>query len=137
LGISGKPQIESLKPTKEESISFFNQKCKESVWQYLDEWVKLTKRIGFWVDLKDPYITYETPYIESLWWIIKEIWKKKLLVQDFKVVPYCARCGTALSSHEVAQGYKETTDPSVFVRFKLKGEENTFFLVWTTTPLDT
>lgn len=134
LGISGKPQIESLKPTKEESIAFFNQKCKESVWQYLDEWVKLTKRIGFWVDLKDPYITYETPYIESLWWIIKEIWKKKLLVQDFKVVPYCARCGTALSSHEVAQGYKEATDPSVFVRFKLKGEENTFFLVWTTTP---
>lgn len=135
LSISGKPQIEKLKETPEESIAYFNQKCKESVWEYLDEWIKLTKRIGFWVDLEHPYITYETSYIESLWWIIKEIWGKHLLVQDFKVVPYCARCGTALSSHEVAQGYKEATDPSVFIRFKIKNEKDSAsFLIWTTTP---
>lgn len=135
LGISGKPQIEKLKETPEESIAYFNKKCKESVWEYLDEWVKLTKRIGFWVDLEHPYITYETSYIESLWWIIKEIWRKNLLVQDFKIVPYCPRCGTALSSHEVAQGYKETTDPSVFIRFQIKDKkDSSSFLVWTTTP---
>ncbi|MBI2099501.1 class I tRNA ligase family protein [Candidatus Uhrbacteria bacterium] len=136
LGISGKPQIEELKDSPEESIAYFNQKCKESVWKYLDEWVRLTKRVGFWVDLDHPYITYETPYIESLWWIIKEVWKKKLLFQDFKIVPYCARCGTALSSHEVAQGYKETSDPSIYIRFKIKGKDKlpAFFLVWTTTP---
>lgn len=133
LGISGKPQIETLKSTKEESIAFFNKKCKESVWEYLDEWVRLTKRMAYWVDLKNPYITYETPYMESLWWVIKEIWKKGLLNQDFKIVPYCPRCGTALSSHEVAQGYKETTDPSVFIRFKIT-ESDEKFLVWTTTP---
>lgn len=142
LGISGKPQIEALKDTPAESIAYFNKKCKESVWEYLDEWVRLTKRMAFWIDLKNPYITYETSYIESLWWIIKEVWKKGLLVRDFKVVPYCPRCGTALSSHEVAQGYKETTDPSIFIRFKIKGSSTLSsprgsdekFLVWTTTP---
>ncbi len=133
LGISGKPEIEKLKDTPEASIAFFNKKCKESIWEYLDDWIKLTRRIAFWVDLKNPYITYETPYMESLWWVIKEIWKKGLLVRDFKVVPYCARCGTALSSHEVAQGYKEAIDPSIFIRFQIKGSKEKF-LVWTTTP---
>ncbi len=136
LGISGKPQIETLKGTPEESIAFFNEKCKESVWEYLDDWDKLTRRIAFWIDLDHPYITYETPYMESLWYIIKQVWDKKLLVQDFKIVPYCPRCGTALSSHEVAQGYKEATDPSIFIKFKIKNAEKipAYFLVWTTTP---
>jgi isoleucyl-tRNA synthetase len=120
LGISGKPQIESLQATPEESIDFFNSECKKSVWAYLEDWQKMTKRIGFWLDLEHPYVTYETPYMESLWWAIKEIWSKGLLFKDYKIVPYCPRCGTALSSHEVAQGYKETTDRTVTVRLRVK-----------------
>ncbi len=148
LGISGKPQIESLKATPVESIAFFNAECKKSVWSYLEDWKKMTRRIGFWLDLEYPYVTYETPYMESLWWAIKEIWKQGLLYQDYKIVPYCPRCGTALSSHEVAQGYREAVDPAITVRFKITpGQkirdsasrsftvgENFYFLVWTTTP---
>src|SRR3989338_6113224 len=142
LGISGKPQIESLKSTPEESIAFFNNECKKSVWKYLDEWIRLTKRIGFWLDLDHPYVTYETPYIESLWAIIKRIHERGLLEKDYKVVPYCPRCGTPLSSHEVAQGYKEREDVAIYPRFEIKKSQNIkgvelggkFLLAWTTTP---
>ena len=134
LKISGKPEIEKY------GIEAFNKKCKESVWHYKEEWEKMTERIAFWLDLKHPYITYENYYIESLWWILKQIWDKGLLYEGHKVVPQCPRCGTALSSHEVALGYKETVDQSVYVKFeildseKIKFPENTYFLVWTTTP---
>lgn len=128
LGISGKPDIEKY------GIAEFNQKCKESVWQYKEEWERLTKRMGFWLDLEHPYITYQDEYIETLWWIIKQIWDKGLLYQGHKVVPHCPRCGTALSSHEVAQGYETVTDNSVFIKFKVKDQNGTYILSWTTTP---
>jgi len=128
LGFTSKQDIEKY------GIKEFNKKCKESVWTYKDEWERITQRIGFWLDLSDPYVTFENDYIESVWAILKKVWDKKLLYKGHKVVPFCTRCGTALSSHEVAQGYKETTDPSIYVKFKIKGEENTYFLVWTTTP---
>ncbi len=128
LGISGKRQIE------EYGVSKFNEKCKESVWRYKEEWENLTKRIGFWIDLENPYITYENSYIEGVWSILKQIYDKGLLYKGFKVVPYCPRCGTPLSSHEVAQGYKRITEPSIYLKFKLKSGKNTFILSWTTTP---
>jgi isoleucyl-tRNA synthetase len=128
LGISGKPQIESY------GVEDFIKKCKNSVFTYEQEWRKMTERVGFWIDMDNPYITYHNTYIESVWWALKRIWEKGLLYQGNKVVPYCPRCGTSLSSHEVAQGYKEVEDPSVFAKFPVTGEENTFFLVWTTTP---
>ncbi|MBI4133054.1 class I tRNA ligase family protein [Candidatus Uhrbacteria bacterium] len=134
LGISGKQQIESLKGTPRESVAYFNQLCKESVWTYLEDWDRLTRRIGFWLDLEHPYITYQNEYIESLWWIVKQIHERGLLYKDYKVVPYCARCGTPLSSHELALGYDEAEDPSIYIKFKVKGHERTSFLVWTTTP---
>jgi isoleucyl-tRNA synthetase len=134
LGISGKKQIESIRPTVRESVIEFNRLCKTSVWEYKDEWEKLTRRMGFWVDLKNPYITYHNKYIESSWAILKEVWEKELLYLGYKVLPYCPRCGTALSSHEVAQGYKTVKDTSVFVKFKIKGQDNTYVLSWTTTP---
>ncbi|MDO8676370.1 MAG: class I tRNA ligase family protein [Candidatus Azambacteria bacterium] len=128
LGFKNKKEIEKY------GVGRFNQKAQEIVWKYKEEWDKLTERIGFWLDLKDPYITYEPHYIESLWYLIAQIAKKKLLYQDFKVVPYCPRCGTALSSHEVALGYKKVSEDSVYIKFKLKNSENTFILSWTTTP---
>ena len=135
LGISGKRQIENIVPGDvRASIAKFNDLCRESVWEYKDEWERLTKRMGFWLDLDHPYITFETSYIESVWWVIKQIWDKELLYEDFKVVPYCFRCGTALSSHEVAQGYDEVTDRSVYLKFPVIGKENTYLLAWTTTP---
>ena len=135
LGISGKPQIENLVPGDvSASIAKFNQLCQESVWQYKDEWEKLTKRMGFWLDMDHPYVTCERPYIESVWWILKQIWDKGLLYEDFKVLPYCYRCGTALSSHEVASGYEDVTDRSIYIKFAVKGQENTYLLAWTTTP---
>lgn len=134
LGISGKQDIEKLKPTIKESIEHFNQLCKKSVFEYKEDWEQLSKRIAFWLDYENPYITYDSKYIESLWWIIKQVWDKDLLYQGFKVVPYCPRCGTPLSSHEVSQGYKEIEENSVFLKFKLKDQENTYILSWTTTP---
>jgi isoleucyl-tRNA synthetase len=128
LGLSGKKQIEDY------GIAKFNQKCKESVFRYVEDWEKLTERIGFWIDLDHPYITLDNEYIESCWWILKQLWERGLLVQDYKVVPYCPRCGTPLSSHEVAQGYEDVTEPSVYVKFELKDEPGTFLLAWTTTP---
>ena len=132
LGLKTKKDIERY------GIAKFNAKCRESVWQFKGEWEKLTKRIGFWLDLEHPYITYETSYIETLWRIIKEIWKKGLLYQDFKVVPWCPRCQTGLSTHELGLGYKTVKDRSFYVKFRIKSSERrwakTAILSWTTTP---
>ena len=128
LGLDGKPQIESY------GIEPFIGECKKSVWKYLHEWEKMSEQVGYWVDMEHPYITYEDNYIESEWWSLKTIYDKGLLYQGHKIVPYCPRCGTALSSHEVAQGYKNVKETSAFVRFQVKGEENTYLLAWTTTP---
>jgi isoleucyl-tRNA synthetase len=132
LGISSKQEIE------EYGIAEFNQRCRESVFEYVEEWNRLTERIGFWIDLDDPYVTLESSYIESVWWSLGQLWEKGLLYEGHKVVPYCPRCGTALSSHEVALGYKDVEDPSIYVRFPLLGEDGSdageSLLVWTTTP---
>lgn len=128
LGIDGKQEIEKY------GIEPFIKKCKESVWKYTDEWQKMSDRIGYWADMENPYVTYHDDYIESVWWAIKQMADKDLLYKGYKIVPYCPRCGTALSSHEVAQGYKDVEETSIFVKFAVKGEENTYFLAWTTTP---
>lgn len=129
LGLTGKDQIE------EYGISEFNARCRQSVFEYIQDWEKLTDRIGFWVDLKSAYVTYENTYIESVWWILKQLWDKELIYDAFKVVPYCARCGTPLSDAEVSLGYQENTpDLSVFVRLPLQDDPNTKLLIWTTTP---
>ena len=128
LHLDGKPAIEQY------GIEPFIKKCKESVWKYQHEWEEMSDRVAFWADMEHPYVTYHNDYIESEWWSLKEIWKKGLLYKGFKVVPYCPRCGTALSSHEVAQGYKEVSDTSAFVRFRVKGREHAYILAWTTTP---
>jgi len=128
LGLSGKQAIE------EYGIAAFNEKCRTSVFKYVREWEEFTDKIGNWIDMDDPYITLHNEYIESVWWILKQIWDKDLLYQGYKVVPYCSRCGTPLSDHEVAQGYRQTEDPSIFVRFPLVDEPGTYLLVWTTTP---
>ncbi|MBN1257488.1 MAG: isoleucine--tRNA ligase [Planctomycetes bacterium] len=128
LGIEGKEGIEKY------GIEPFVKQCKESVFTYADAWRKMTERIGFWVDLDNPYVTYHQEYIESIWWVLKTFWDADLLYHGHKIVPYCPRCGTPLSSHEVGLGYKEVADPSVFVAFKVKGEPGTSLLAWTTTP---
>jgi len=128
LGLDGKEQIEAY------GLEPFIKKCKESVWKYKGMWEEMSDRVGFWCDMEDPYVTYEDNYIESEWWSLKEIAKKGLLYKGHKIVPYCPRCGTALSSHEVSQGYKAVKERSAVVRFKVKGEENTFIYAWTTTP---
>ncbi len=128
LGFKVKQDIEAY------GIDKFNALCRESAFAYIQEWERLTDRIGYWVDLETAYVTYKNEYIESVWSILKNFWEKDLLYQGFKVVPYCPRCGTPLSDHEVAQGYEETVDPSVFVRLPLVDEPGTSLLVWTTTP---
>ena len=133
LGFKSKDDIEAY------GIEKFNQRCRESVFEFLDDWNKLTDRIGFWVDLDDAYRTLDPTYIESVWWALKKIWDDELLYEGHKVVPYCTRCGTALSSHEVAQGYKDVEDPSIVVRFPVLNaagplREGDTLLVWTTTP---
>ena len=128
LGFTNKQQIE------EYGIDKFNELCKKSVFNYIQEWEKLTDRIAFWVDLDEAYVTYTNDYIESVWWILKNFWEKDLLFKGYKIVPYCPRCGTPLSDHEVALGYDEAVDPSVFVRFPLVDKPDTSLLVWTTTP---
>ncbi|MBR2614002.1 MAG: isoleucine--tRNA ligase [Clostridia bacterium] len=128
LGIDGKQEIERY------GIEPFIKKCKESVWKYQGEWEKMSDRVGYWADMENPYVTYEDNYIESVWWAIKTIAEKGLLYKGYKIVPYCPRCGTALSSHEVAQGYKDVKETSAIARFKIKGQENAYFLAWTTTP---
>lgn len=134
LGISGKPEIENIiAGDKKASIEKFNQLCRESVWKYKKDWEEMTERMAYWVEMTDPYITYESKYIESVWSIIAEIDKAGLLYKGHKVVPFCPRCGTALSSHEVALGYKKIEEESIYFKVKSK-KESTFFLVWTTTP---
>lgn len=128
LGIDGKQEIEKY------GIEPFIKKCKESVWKYKHEWEVMSDRIGYWADMKNPYITYDDNYIESVWWSLKQIADKGLLYKGYKIVPYCPRCGTALSSHEVAQGYKDVEEKSVFIKFAVKGRPGVFFLAWTTTP---
>ena len=127
LGISGKEQIE------EYGVENFVKECKESVFKYVHIWEEMTNKVGFWVDMKNPYITYDNKYIESVWWALKELWQKGLLYQGHKVMPYCPRCGTALSSHEVAQGYKDVNDLTATAKFKVVGEDR-YILAWTTTP---
>jgi isoleucyl-tRNA synthetase len=128
LGLKSKADVEKY------GIEKFNAKCKESVFRYLKDWDELTERIGYWLDLKDAYVTYTNEYIESVWWILSEYYKKGLIYKGHKIVPYCPRCGTTLSSHEVAQGYEEVEDPSVFMKMRLEESDDTYFLVWTTTP---
>ena len=128
LGLESKTGIESY------GIEPFIKQCKESVWQYTNEWKQMSDRVGYWCDMDNPYVTYHDDYIESEWWALKEIHKKGLLYKGHKIVPYCPRCGTALSSHEVAQGYKDVKQTTAFVKFKVTGEENKYILAWTTTP---
>jgi len=132
LGISSKQEIE------EYGIDKFNERCRASVFEYVEEWNRLTERIGFWIDLDDPYVTLEDDYIESVWWSLRQLWDRGRLYEGHKVVPYCPRCGTALSSHEVALGYEDVEDPSIYVRFPLLAEDGSesgeSLLVWTTTP---
>jgi isoleucyl-tRNA synthetase len=129
LGFTNKQQIEDY------GIARFNELCRESAFTYIQEWEKMTDRIAFWVDFETAYVTYKNDYIETEWWILKQLWEKDLLYQGFKVVPYCPRCGTPLSDHEVALGYREDTkDPSIFVRLPLVDDNDTSLLVWTTTP---
>ena len=127
LGISGKEQIE------EYGVEKFVKECKESVFKYVNIWEEMTNKVGYWVDMDDPYITYDNKYIESVWWALKELWKKGLLYEGHKVMPYCPRCGTALSSHEVAQGYKDVKDLTCVAKFKVINEDK-YILAWTTTP---
>ena len=128
LGFTSKADIEAY------GIAEFNARCRESVLRYIDEWNELTERIGFWIDTGDAYYTLSDDYIESVWWSLKTVWEKGLLTEGHKVVPYCPRCGTALSSHEVAQGYEDTVDPSVYVRFPLREDPGVSLLAWTTMP---
>ncbi len=128
LNINSKKEIEEI------GIEKFNNLCRQNVMEYEGEWEKLTERIGFWLDMDNAYLTYKNDYIETVWWILKKIWENNLLYRDYKIVPYCPRCGTALSSHEIAQGYKEVEDLSIMVKFPFDGKDNTYFLVWTTTP---
>lgn len=128
LGIKTKRDIEKI------GLKKFIKASRESVFTYKKEWEQFSQRIGYWLDLKNPYVTCSNEYIESLWWIVKELWHKGLLYKDYKVVPYCPRCGTSLSSHEVAQGYKNVKDNSIYFKLPVKAEPGLFFLVWTTTP---
>ena len=128
LGFKTKDDIEAY------GVAEFNAKCRESVLKYIDEWHQLTERIGFWIDTDDAYYTLDDDYIESVWWSLKQVWDKGLLYEGYKVVPYCPRCGTALSSHEVSLGYKDVVDLSAYVRFPLRGEPGVSLVGWTTTP---
>lgn len=128
LGISGKEQIEDF------GVEKFVKECKDSVFSYVSLWKEMSEQLAFWVDMDDPYVTYHDNYIESEWWALKQMWNKGLLYKGHKVMPYCPRCGTALSSHEVAQGYKDVKDLTATAKFKVKGEANKYILAWTTTP---
>jgi isoleucyl-tRNA synthetase len=127
LGISGKPGIEAY------GVEKFVTECKDSVFSYVSMWRDMSERVGYWIDMDNPYVTYHNDYIESVWWALKQMWDKDLLYKGHKVMPYCPRCGTSLSSHEVAQGYKDVKEASAYVKYKIKDEEK-YILVWTTTP---
>ncbi|NLA45059.1 MAG: class I tRNA ligase family protein, partial [Candidatus Cloacimonetes bacterium] len=126
--------LESKKAIEDYGIEKFCQACKESVWNYLDLWTQMTELMGYWIDLEHPYVTMHNEYIESVWYILNDFFKRDLLYKAHKIVPYCPSCGTPLSSHEVAQGYKDVEDPSIYIKFKALEEENTWYLAWTTTP---
>ena len=128
LGLDGKEQIEQY------GLEPFIKKCKESVWKYKGMWEDFSQTVGFWADMDNPYVTYDNNFIESEWWALKKIWEKGLLYKGYKIVPYCPRCGTPLSSHEVAQGYKDVKEKSAIAKFRIKGTEDEYFLAWTTTP---
>ena len=138
IGVDSKPEIEAY------GVERFVEKCKESVWKYKAEWERMIERMGFWIDLENAYVTYTDDYIESVWWELKTMFDRGLLYQGHKTLPYCPRCGTGLSSHEVAQGYREVSDPSVFIRMRVisdegaavsfESPESTSLLAWTTTP---
>ena len=128
LGLNGKPDIEKF------GIEPFIKKCRESVFKYQALWEEMSERVGYWADMESPYITYDNGYIESVWWALSEIYKKGLMYKSYRVVPYCPRCGTPLSSHEVAQGYRDITEDSAYVAFPVRGKENVHLLAWTTTP---
>jgi isoleucyl-tRNA synthetase len=128
LGISGKRQIEEL------GIARFNEVCRESVFTYKEDWERLSERIGYWLDYSQPYVTFEPRYIESVWWILRQLDERGLIYRGYKSVTYCPRCGTALSSHEVAQGYEDVADPSIYFAVPLADDDSRAFLVWTTTP---
>lgn len=128
LGIKHKDEIVDY------GVARFNEECRKSVWKYKTEWEEMTKLMGYWVDLAHPYVTFENNYIESIWWALKQYFDKKLIYRGYKIQPYCPRCETPLSSHEVSLGYKDVKDPSIYIKLKVKGEQNTYFLVWTTTP---
>lgn len=134
LQVEKKLGLNSKKAIEEYGIAKFNKECKENVWEYLEFWNNFTERIGYWVDQKNPYVTYHNSYIESLWNVVKKIDDQNLLYKDYKVVPWCPRCGTALSSHELAQGYEDVKDLSITAKFKIVGHESAYFLAWTTTP---
>lgn len=128
LGLSSKQQIEDY------GIQDFNEKCRDSVWSYESLWQEMTERIGYWIDLDNPYVTLDNDYIESVWWILQRFFDSGLIYEGHKIMPYCPRCGTPLASHEVSQGYKDETIDSIYVKMRLKGQDNEYFLVWTTTP---
>ena len=128
LDITQKDQIVAF------GIDKFNQKCRESVWKYKKEWEVMTKMMGYWVDLEHPYITFENSYIESIWWALKQYFDRKMIYKGYKIQPYCPHCETPLSSHEVSLGYQDVKDPSIYIKTKVKGERDTYFIVWTTTP---
>ena len=128
LGISGKPQIEKY------GVEDFIKKCKDSVFTYQSDWEVMSDRVGFWADMENPYVTYHNDYIESVWWALRQIWDKGLLYKGHKIMPYCPRCGTSLSSHEVAQGYKDVKENSLIAKFRIVDTENEYLLAWTTTP---
>ena len=128
LSISGKKEIEDF------GVNKFVLECKNNVFKYVEMWEEMSKKIGYWVDMENPYVTYQNNYIESVWWALKTMWGKDLLYKGHKILPYCSRCGTGLSSHEVAQGYKDVKDNTVVVKFKVKGFNNKYILAWTTTP---
>ncbi|OHA90563.1 MAG: hypothetical protein A2832_01040 [Candidatus Zambryskibacteria bacterium RIFCSPHIGHO2_01_FULL_44_22b] len=128
LGLKSKREIEQY------GIAKFNEECKKSVWKYVDEWRQFTDRTGYWIDLDNAYVTYHNSYIEALWGVLTHVEARKLLYKDYKVLPWCPRCGTALSSHELAQGYQDVKDISLYVKFKVVGQENTYLVAWTTTP---
>jgi len=128
LGLDGKPDIEKY------GVEPFIKRCKESVWKYKKDWELMSERVGYWADMDDPYITYDNTYIESIWWSLKRIWDDGLIYKGQRVIPYCPRCGTSLSSHEVAQGYKDTTDTTIIVKFPVRNTSNEYILAWTTTP---
>ncbi len=141
LEVEKKLKLKGKKDVEEYGVEDFNKKCKESVWEYKEDWEKMTERMAYWVDMENPYVTYEKDYIESLWWVIKQAYERDLLYKGYKVVPNCPRCGTALSSHEVAQGYKNVEEDSVYVKFKIRGKDPSsasgqgeYILAWTTTP---